>query len=68
MLNVVFHVYSGQLSERVPFQIFCCYMPTSWELYHAVEQLYDLMDLELLVSNSEHFGASSVVGVTSMQC
>ena len=35
-------------------------MPTSWESYHAVEQLYDL--LELLLSNCERVGASAVVG------
>ena len=66
MANVVFHAYSDRLCslhvtlDRVPFQFFSCYTPTSWELYHAVEQLYDL--LELLLSNCERVGASAVVG------
>ena len=40
------------------FKFFSCYMPTSWEPYHEVEQMYDLM--ELLLSNCER--ASAVVG------
>ena len=42
------------------FKFFSCYMPTSWEPYHEVEQMYDLM--ELLLSNCERVGASAVVG------
>ena len=66
MSNVVFHAYSDRLCslhftlDHVSFQIFSCYMPTSWEPYHAVEQMYDLMALQL--SNCERLGASAVVG------
>ena len=66
MSNVVFHAYSDRLCslhftlENVSFQVFSCYMPTSWEPYHEVEQMYDLM--ELLLSNCERVGASAVVG------
>ena len=71
MSNVIFHAYSDRLCslhftlERVPFQFFSCYMPTSWQPYHAVEQMYDL--LELLLSNCERLGASAVVG-GELQC
>ena len=66
MSNVVFHAYSDRLCslhftlENVSFQVFSCYMPTSWEPYHEVEQMYDLMDL--LLSNCERVGASAEVG------
>ena len=66
MSNVEFHAYSDRLCslhfslENVSFQVFSCYMPTSWEPYHEVEQMYDLM--ELLLSNCERVGASAVVG------
>ena len=66
MSNVVFHAYSDRLCslhftlENVFFQVFSCYMPTSREPYHEVEQMYDLM--ELLLSNCERVGASAVVG------
>ena len=60
MSNVVFHAYSDRLCsfhftlENVSFQVFSCYMPTSWEPYHEVE--------ELSLSNCERVGASAVVG------
>ena len=61
----MFHAYSDRLCslhftlERVPFQIF---LVTCLRLrsYHAVEQMYNL--LELLLSNCERLGASAVVG------
>ena len=73
MSNEVFHTYSDRLCslhftlEDVSFQGFSCYMPTSWEPYHTVEQMYDLM--ELLLSNCEKSSClSNGTGVTSMQC
>ena len=73
MSNVVFHAYSDRLCslhftlDRVPFQIFSCYMPTSWGPYHAPLS-------NCMTCWSCYFQIANVLvpqrlwGVTSMQC
>ena len=50
------HFTNGQHN----FQVFSCYMPTSWESGDAAEHVYDLLGMLLL--SCDHAGAIQIIG------